>query len=267
MLTCSRPLIERRLRPPHDQALKCPRCDSTHTKFCYYNNYSLSQPRYFCKTCRRYWTKGGTLRNIPVGGGCRKNKKVAAAAAANAASSKKSTDLHSNNTPPPNSTHHNPTDLHLSSFPPEVQFSHLSNFLGTHGLIMESKYGGMLENARPVVDFMEGSSRINHDFIGNCEVVGMGGIHADMISQNFHGLCSQSPFDANAGAFMDTCQRIMLPYEGNLEQNGIDVKPNPKLLSLDWQDQGNVYLNSLGSWNNGMVTSGYGPSSTTNPLV
>ncbi|CAI9101549.1 OLC1v1038898C1 [Oldenlandia corymbosa var. corymbosa] len=64
---------ERRLRPPHDQALKCPRCDSTHTKFCYYNNYSLSQPRYFCKTCRRYWTKGGTLRNIPVGGGCRKS--------------------------------------------------------------------------------------------------------------------------------------------------------------------------------------------------
>ncbi|KAJ6760719.1 DOF ZINC FINGER PROTEIN DOF1.4-RELATED, partial [Salix purpurea] len=38
MMTCSRPLIERRLRPPLDQALKCP---------------------------RRYWTKGGTLRNIP----------------------------------------------------------------------------------------------------------------------------------------------------------------------------------------------------------
>ncbi|EPS61937.1 hypothetical protein M569_12856 [Genlisea aurea] len=74
--------MERRLRPQHDQALKCPRCESTHTKFCYYNNYSLSQPRYFCKTCRRYWTKGGTLRNIPVGGGCRKNAKKSAAAAA-----------------------------------------------------------------------------------------------------------------------------------------------------------------------------------------
>lgn len=33
-------------RPHPDQALKCPRCDSTNTKFCYYNNYSLSQPRY-----------------------------------------------------------------------------------------------------------------------------------------------------------------------------------------------------------------------------
>ncbi|KAG2333464.1 hypothetical protein Bca52824_004644 [Brassica carinata] len=60
---------------PPELTVRCPRCDSTNTKFCYYNNYSLSQPRYFCKSCRRYWTKGGTLRNIPVGGGCRKNKR------------------------------------------------------------------------------------------------------------------------------------------------------------------------------------------------
>ncbi|KAK7340880.1 hypothetical protein VNO77_21597 [Canavalia gladiata] len=58
-----------------DAALKCPRCESTNTKFCYYNNYSLSQPRHFCKTCRRYWTRGGALRNVPVGGGCRRNKR------------------------------------------------------------------------------------------------------------------------------------------------------------------------------------------------
>ncbi|XP_038882844.1 dof zinc finger protein DOF1.4-like [Benincasa hispida] len=57
------------------QPQKCPRCDSLNTKFCYYNNYSLSQPRYLCKTCRRYWTHGGTLRNVPVGGGCRKGKR------------------------------------------------------------------------------------------------------------------------------------------------------------------------------------------------
>ncbi|GLT43863.1 hypothetical protein SLA2020_177920 [Shorea laevis] len=35
----------------------------------------LSQPRHFCKTCRRYWTRGGALRNVPVGGGCRRNKR------------------------------------------------------------------------------------------------------------------------------------------------------------------------------------------------
>uniref|UniRef100_A0A0D6QVB3 Dof-type domain-containing protein n=1 Tax=Araucaria cunninghamii TaxID=56994 RepID=A0A0D6QVB3_ARACU len=76
MMSCSRPLLDRRMKPHPEQAQKCPRCESTNTKFCYYNNYSLTQPRYFCKTCRRYWTKGGTLRNVPVGGGCRKNKRA-----------------------------------------------------------------------------------------------------------------------------------------------------------------------------------------------
>lgn len=61
---------------PQEQ-LNCPRCKSSNTKFCYYNNYSLTQPRYFCKSCRRYWTNGGSLRNIPVGGGSRKNRKSA----------------------------------------------------------------------------------------------------------------------------------------------------------------------------------------------
>ncbi|CAM8973916.1 unnamed protein product [Rhodiola kirilowii] len=61
--------------PIPETVLKCPRCASMNTKFCYYNNYSLSQPRYFCKNCRRYWTQGGALRNVPVGGGCRRNKR------------------------------------------------------------------------------------------------------------------------------------------------------------------------------------------------
>ncbi|KAF5464497.1 hypothetical protein F2P56_014570 [Juglans regia] len=74
----TRPLTERRTRP--QEHLNCPRCNSTITKFCYYNNYSLTQPRYFCKTCRRYWTEGGSLRNVPVGGGSRKNKKYTPAA-------------------------------------------------------------------------------------------------------------------------------------------------------------------------------------------
>ncbi|KAG2595112.1 hypothetical protein PVAP13_5KG052600 [Panicum virgatum] len=52
--------------------LPCPRCESVDTKFCYYNNYTQSQPRHFCRTCRRYWTRGGALRNVPVGGGTRK---------------------------------------------------------------------------------------------------------------------------------------------------------------------------------------------------
>lgn len=73
------------IRFQKDQVLNCPRCNSANTKFCYYNNYSLSQPRYFCKTCRRYWTAGGSLRNIPVGGGSRKNKKPSSSSSTSSA--------------------------------------------------------------------------------------------------------------------------------------------------------------------------------------
>ncbi|KAJ1272458.1 hypothetical protein BS78_06G202900 [Paspalum vaginatum] len=78
---------ERRARPQKEKALNCPRCNSTNTKFCYYNNYSLQQPRYFCKTCRRYWTEGGSLRNVPVGGGSRKNKRSSSSSSASASTS------------------------------------------------------------------------------------------------------------------------------------------------------------------------------------
>ncbi|KAK7368115.1 hypothetical protein VNO80_10137 [Phaseolus coccineus] len=50
------------------------------TKFCYYNNYNVNQPCHFCKHCHRYWTAGGTMRNVPVGAGRRKNKNTSSAA-------------------------------------------------------------------------------------------------------------------------------------------------------------------------------------------
>ncbi|KAF3331638.1 dof zinc finger protein DOF5.1 isoform X1 [Carex littledalei] len=81
--------------PQPEQALKCPRCESTNTKFCYYNNYSLTQPRHFCKTCRRYWTRGGALRNVPVGGGCRRNKRSKSTSSANKSSSSSVTSVSS----------------------------------------------------------------------------------------------------------------------------------------------------------------------------
>lgn len=74
---------------PDQEQLKCPRCDSPNTKFCYYNNYNLSQPRHFCKSCKRYWTKGGALRNIPVGGGSRKAAKRSSSPTAAAAAAKR----------------------------------------------------------------------------------------------------------------------------------------------------------------------------------
>ena len=55
--------MEAMMKPP--QNLKCPRCDSEETKFCYFNNSKSSQPRYRCKNCNRFWTHGGKLRDIP----------------------------------------------------------------------------------------------------------------------------------------------------------------------------------------------------------
>ncbi|KAK4437051.1 Cyclic dof factor 3 [Sesamum alatum] len=67
---------QKTLKKP-DKILPCPRCKSMDTKFCYYNNYNVNQPRHFCKSCQRYWTAGGTMRNVPVGAGRRKNKNSA----------------------------------------------------------------------------------------------------------------------------------------------------------------------------------------------
>ncbi|PON59148.1 Zinc finger, Dof-type [Trema orientale] len=64
---------DKALKKP-DKVLPCPRCNSLETKFCYFNNYNVNQPRHFCKNCQRYWTAGGTIRNVPVGAGRRRNK-------------------------------------------------------------------------------------------------------------------------------------------------------------------------------------------------
>ncbi|KAM5564755.1 dof zinc finger protein DOF1.6 [Rosa sericea] len=80
----------------------CPRCNSTQTKFCYYNNYNLAQPRHFCKGCRRYWTRGGALRNVPVGGGTRNKKPKLShrASSSNSSSSPSSSSLTHETTAP-----------------------------------------------------------------------------------------------------------------------------------------------------------------------
>ncbi|KAJ6693892.1 hypothetical protein OIU85_004659, partial [Salix viminalis] len=67
---------EKVLKKP-DKIVPCPRCNSLDTKFCYFNNYNVNQPRHFCKNCQRYWTAGGSMRNVPIGAGRRKNKHLA----------------------------------------------------------------------------------------------------------------------------------------------------------------------------------------------
>ncbi|XP_019195539.1 PREDICTED: dof zinc finger protein DOF2.4-like [Ipomoea nil] len=143
--------------------LRCPRCDSSNTKFCYYNNYNLTQPRHFCKTCRRYWTKGGALRNVPIGGGCRKNKSTIVSAsigkssAAAATSTKwKSTflgglepEIPSSKTflfgPPQNTNHHPFLSLLRSSQNPNPS-TVMNSGVEAPALWRNSQHRGQLQN-------------------------------------------------------------------------------------------------------------------------
>ncbi|XP_050215214.1 dof zinc finger protein DOF3.6-like [Mercurialis annua] len=116
--------------PQPETALKCPRCDSTNTKFCYFNNYNLSQPRHFCKTCRRYWTRGGALRNVPVGGGCRRNKKSKSQSNNNSNSKPSSVS----NTNSSSTSGINPSDHQIIAHLPPQSVHHLPFMTSLHHL-------------------------------------------------------------------------------------------------------------------------------------
>ncbi|XP_076940908.1 uncharacterized protein LOC143610265 [Bidens hawaiensis] len=249
------PPVAKRLKPPppppdQDQTLvHCPRCDSPNTKFCYYNNYSLTQPRYFCKACRRYWTKGGTLRNIPIGGVSRRNKKV----------------THHHHCRPQQNSHYDklavlsdglamsPNSISLQLSRPEspTQFSENPDF--------------MFENL--TIEFMDkakGAGIRNYN----------GGDYFP--SAVATGICGYRP-DYGPGPFGET----MWYYDERYDKlvNGDDVKP--KVFDLERRDQtgcypdlhdsgvgrngSSGYLLGLGSSSPGLVN-GYG-SSSTNLLV
>ncbi|KAK9065887.1 hypothetical protein SSX86_015289 [Deinandra increscens subsp. villosa] len=115
--------------PLPEPGLNCPRCDSTNTKFCYFNNYNLTQPRHFCKTCRRYWTRGGALRNVPVGGGCRRNKR---SSKSRSSKSPRRSGPKSVSESPPRSSSENMTSTQLPR-PPSLHLPFMSSL---------SQYGG-----------------------------------------------------------------------------------------------------------------------------
>ncbi|CAL9068069.1 dof zinc finger protein 1-like isoform X1 [Musa acuminata AAA Group] len=163
--SAARPQVtERRIRPQKEQALHCPRCNSTNTKFCYYNNYSLTQPRYFCKTCRRYWTDGGSLRNVPVGGGSRKNKRPSLSSAAATTSATSAT---TSSTAATSSIVSNPKKLPIDLIPPRVSLSASQKFHDGQDLNLAFPHHGLPEfNGFPGLE----SSTINSNSsgTGNC---------------------------------------------------------------------------------------------------
>ncbi|KAK6935988.1 Zinc finger, Dof-type [Dillenia turbinata] len=225
MLVCSKNQQEKKPRPQPEQVLKCPRCDSINTKFCYYNNYSLSQPRYFCKACRRYWTKGGTLRNVPVGGGCRKNKR--SSSSSSSSSSKRSHDQ-------PQLITTNPNNNPLAVALPPLTYD--SNDLSLAFARLQKRQLGFDENENISILGNLNNSNTNGDLLGNpilnpssnptfLDSLRHGFLEYQNGYQNFNcygmgnGSC-MSGVDNGCGGSMGVGEEMMLPYDGNHHMNG-----------------------------------------------
>ncbi|KAE8720815.1 arogenate dehydratase/prephenate dehydratase 2 [Hibiscus syriacus] len=226
---------ERRPRPQPDQALKCPRCDSTNTKFCYYNNYNLSQPRYFCKSCRRYWTKGGTPRNVPVGGGCRKNRR--------SSSSKRTRDqpLTPNTTLPPLT--YDTNDLSLA-------FTRLQNQANVN-LGFDANELSMLGNPRDLVFTAK-----QNDFQGFNNYVSLGEVdNGDgTVSGVSNGMMTVLPYnndDDDNAATTTTSDVTVATMKQEFFNNGEHNEERSALWDLPWQLSG-----GHGSYNMAELDSG-----------
>ncbi|CAM8900343.1 unnamed protein product [Rhodiola kirilowii] len=207
--------------------LKCPRCDSANTKFCYYNNYSLSQPRHFCKACKRYWTRGGTLRNVPVGGGCRKIKQRIRQPSTKALSSGHRGSNNSQDNVPAGRSHSGMEEPNLG----------LNDFL----------YGKNRANMEPFNGF--GSTRVtdkdpgargNYNQIHNS---GLGFSLSDyMKNQSSHLSSYSTPFGSNfsSPSGISTASPLMRPV---LDGSGFELNQMGSLSSMSLDP-------SLYNWNN-----------------
>lgn len=201
--------MEKSISQDQQQPLKCPRCNSSNTKFCYYNNYSLSQPRHFCKGCKRYWTRGGTIRNVPVGGGGRKNKKIKKP---NATTTNLSHNFHQpqiiDDLSPITSTHHsNPLFYGLPTNPSDLntQFPRLFNFRVSN----TDQNLGLGFSSGQIQDVMTTTNSISH--ISSYPIFG-----SSLISSSNSNLASliasslqQQNFKSNNNKFQD-----LSPYTG-----------------------------------------------------
>ncbi|XP_061363182.1 dof zinc finger protein DOF2.1-like [Gastrolobium bilobum] len=280
MLACSKAQQERKPRPQPEQALKCPRCDSTNTKFCYYNNYSLTQPRYFCKSCRRYWTKGGTLRNVPVGGGCRKNKRSSSSSSSSSSSASKRAQ---DQTFTPN---HNP----LTGLPP---LSYDSSDLNLALARLQKQSCGQL-----------GFDEHDLSILGNptstpCDILNNQGMNPSTTNPGFldalrsgflgtqnnlqtmyygYGNGDMGEVDNGNASGVGVSGEMMMPYDQEMSIattqavtvttmkqelcNGREQSENRVLWGFPWQLNGDTNMGELdsgrASWNNGITSSWHG---------
>ncbi|XVF46510.1 hypothetical protein PTKIN_Ptkin03bG0032800 [Pterospermum kingtungense] len=178
-----------------EAALKCPRCESTNTKFCYFNNYSLSQPRHFCKTCRRYWTRGGALRNVPVGGGCPRNKKNKSSSSKSSASAEKRGGSSS-----------------------------------TNAVVNPSETTGLLPQQTPHLPFMDSLQNFSEYGLGNIGL-NFGGIQGRIIGAT-SGASGQADMGFEIGTNSGMSSTAMLLAEGTHHQQFLFFEPTNGLFQF-----------------------------------
>ncbi|WCJ41122.1 Dof-type zinc finger DNA-binding family protein [Euphorbia peplus] len=285
MLVCSKQQNqERKPRPPQEESLKCPRCDSINTKFCYYNNYSLTQPRYFCKSCRRYWTKGGTLRNVPVGGGCRKNKRSSSSSTSSSSSnSARKTQLdshlinHTSSNPllssltPPHLTYDS-NDLTLAFARLQKQHSNAQLGFDDHLSVLGHPQCDILGSPNPsFLGFLESQNNFQNGFYGygngnnnNLGEIENSGDQNEMVMPNYdHQDVSTSSTPATTQAVTVTTMKQEFCNYGREDEGKI-------LWGFPWQNINGNDLDSgrESSWNNnihGIASSWHGVLNT--PLM
>ncbi|KAL2478662.1 Dof zinc finger protein DOF3.7 [Forsythia ovata] len=222
--TCSRPLIEKKVKPQNEQALNCP---------------SLTQPRYFCKTCRRYWTEGGTLRNVPVGGGSRKNKKSTLSSTSVSSHNKQLPDLnppiisHDQN---PNKISHEGQDLNLDfAAAPQEYYHGVPHFLEFP----------KIENSNMNINSSSSNSVSALDFL-RTGIVASKGLNSVFPTQNVDTnalLVSGFPFQECKPAIGFSFDgRLTFPYGEMRRHSGTDEVNNQISKGPD---------NSNGYWNGG----------------
>ncbi|XP_022864920.1 dof zinc finger protein DOF5.1-like [Olea europaea var. sylvestris] len=202
--------------PMPEAAMKCPRCDSTNTKFCYFNNYSLSQPRHFCKTCRRYWTRGGALRTVPVGGGCRRNKRSKSTSSKSPASSDRQTTSSSTSTVSSNSgSMANIFGLN-PQFPPLRYMSPLTQFDNYTSGDIGLNYSGI---SAPMVGTSEMNYPVGSSLLGGAGGSIGGGVANSLLSSGAgveQWRLQQFPFLSS----LDPSPAGLYQFQGGVEQSG-----------------------------------------------
>ncbi|KAL2509420.1 Dof zinc finger protein DOF3.6 [Forsythia ovata] len=263
--------------PLPEAALKCPRCESTNTKFCYFNNYNLSQPRHFCKTCRRYWTRGGALRNVPVGGGCRRNKRSKSGNTKSPVNTdgQIGTSSCTNTVSSNNGITTNMLGL-TPQIPPLRFMSPLSQFTDNYSTgDISLNYSG---NAAPVVGTNDTNYQVESNLLGGhigggvTSLLSSGGIEQWRLQQQYPFLGGLDPSPSGYYQFQggmeqssfvgDHTMRPKLSSSMLTQLASVKLEENPRL-NLSRQFMGNDQWSTGAAWTD---LSSFSSSSTSNPL-